>query len=98
MAPDDFPALLLDEALSAFEDMLQCARLVHGKPRPDNCEDRNQEQKDQHLHGRGVSNRGLRVVWLNVQGSQQGGDRAAEQVVQDLSQPELFRHLRSVAS
>jgi hypothetical protein len=90
--PDNFLALGLDESVRAFEDVLQCPRLVDGKPRPHHKKDHDQKQEDQNFHRHRIRDRRVRIFWLNVERSQQPGNRAGEDVIQECGKPELFVH------
>ena len=80
------------KTLDSLESMLQRSRRFHRKPRPDQQEEDQQETKNQQFHREGVADRRRCVLRLNMKQPQECGDGRSKQVIQDLSEPKLFRH------
>src|SRR5277367_2050047 len=65
--PDDFLALTLNKPVSAFEDVLQCARLVDGKPGAQQSKQDDEKQKYQNLHSRRIGDWRMRIFRFNME-------------------------------
>ena len=89
---DDLAALLLNESVQAFEDVLDSAGMLHRQPRPQQQEDQDQEADHQHFHGDGIRDRRLGKLRLNVKGAQERVHRPGEDPVQQRGKRKLFRH------
>src|SRR5215470_9930863 len=89
---NDFFALPLDESVDTFEHMLQRAGFVHRQTCADQKENHEQESEYQELHRRRIGNRRLRKLRLDPERPQQRRDRAGEQAIEYLREPELLGH------
>src|ERR1700746_3163125 len=92
MVADDVAALPQNEAVGTLKNVLQRSRVINRESRAKQCEQDDQERKYQKLHGHGIGDRGIRILRLNMERSQQPCHWAGEEVVQYFSKPELFGH------
>src|SRR5215467_14448883 len=92
MVTDDLPALAEHKALDPLECVLQASGRFDREPGPDEQKDDQKEDEDQKFHRERIRNRSSGILWLKMQHPQKRGDRRRQQMIQDVSEPELFRH------
>jgi hypothetical protein len=92
MMSDDLIALALDKSLNTLKGVLQRAGAIHRKPGAEHKKHDQEETKDKDLHRERVRNGSRRVLGREVQRLQQRCNRPCKQTIQDMGEPELFRH------